>query len=280
MGGPTPRHFHAMVAERSTGRVVLYGGRRDPEPIAEPYAMEAVDDPSYAFDGVSWTNLGGEPGLRHRAGLVFDDRLGPAGEVLLIGGARLSLVQSGDIIETIEQPLADAWRLSTGDSWRRVPVVGEYAWEQRNVRGAYDTDRGRVILPVAVSAATLILADAVDARPAVRVVARVGTPTFPSGSGLRGVELRATVGADDGTGAPCGAELLVWDGRHFVRRASNVAGAVALAPLAWRSFENAGEADVADDGTLDLALVGRGRNTHGDAQLVLDSVEVGVRYRR
>src|SRR5688572_8959813 len=181
--GPAPSHLEAVAFDAARGRLVVFGGSRQPTPNTW-----ADSDETWEWDGARWHRMATPPsdvGARRGHGFAYELS---ARRVVLVGGVRTKAGTKDD------EPLDDTW-FYDGQMWTRGPsaplmsghhlvyagtdngvlllgYAGREAYQPRrltlwrltpngwtfidsagptmssHVRAAYDTKRGVLVVPV------------------------------------------------------------------------------------------------------------------------------------
>jgi len=139
---PTAREQHAMVYEKSTGKVLLFGGGRSDANYNDGTSISVSYGDSWEWDPAahSWTALsaGTAPSPRHAHGMVWDS---VRNKVVLFGGMQK------DAAGVDGTPKQDTWELdpATG-SWAERTTPGAKPSVRYGHAASFDGVRGKVVV--------------------------------------------------------------------------------------------------------------------------------------
>ena len=139
---PSARSQHGMVYEKSTGKILLFGGGRSSSSYGDPTAISISLGDTWELDPATrtWTSVQvtASPTARHDFGLVWDSTRNKA---VLFGG--------------MQTDIAGATGIPKRDTWEWDPATS--AWSERTTQGtkpsarhahamAYDAGRSKVVV--------------------------------------------------------------------------------------------------------------------------------------
>ncbi|MFH1811909.1 MAG: hypothetical protein ABIJ09_24435 [Pseudomonadota bacterium] len=181
-------------------------------------------------------------------------------------------------------PVLSSWEWN-GQSWRHLrtasPLSGEWPTvtdENGSLLSVHDREAGRTFL-MGDHLWELLWAE--DVQPALTLHFDFAAAGAPPGTRIEELKLSAVAGATSLVGATAtdGGVIASWDGDRWQPRASFGFGPQTPGAISWSSSV-ASETDALwVDDSLHLAIVPEGVNGDQDAVVVVDHVELRVRYR-
>jgi MYXO-CTERM domain-containing protein len=140
---PEGRSQHGMVYEKTTGKVLLFGGgRSDPGSSDDATAISSSFGDTWEYDPATYTwkrlQVANGPGVRHAFGLVWDSARGKA---VMFGGMKM------DIAGAAGAPLQDTWEWDAKTAtWTEQTAVGSKPSQRYGHAMAFDGSRGKALV--------------------------------------------------------------------------------------------------------------------------------------
>ena len=139
---PTARSQHGMVFEKSTGKILLFGGgRSDPySPDGSGISISLGDTWEYDPVTYAWTlrTVAAAPSVRHDLGLVWDSARGKA---VLFAGLQTDTANVGGVAKQ------DTWEWEpTAGTWTERTAVGVKPSQRYGHAMAFDGSRKQVVV--------------------------------------------------------------------------------------------------------------------------------------
>ena len=139
---PSARAQHGMVYEKSTGKILLFGGGRSDPQSYDGTGMTVSLGDGWELDPTThaWTALkpAASPSARHDLGLVWDSVHNVA---VLFGGMQIDIAGAGGV------PKRDTWQWDPATAtWTERTTVGNKPSERYAHAMAFDGSRGKVVV--------------------------------------------------------------------------------------------------------------------------------------
>ncbi len=138
---PAARAQHAMLYQKSTGKILLFGGGRS-NLTTDGMGVSASFDDTWELDPAtgSWTELAptSRPSVRHDFGLVWDSKRNVA---VLFGGMQIDIPGATGVLKQ------DTWEWDpSAQTWAERATTGSKPVQRYGHAMAYDAGRGKVVV--------------------------------------------------------------------------------------------------------------------------------------
>ena len=139
---PTARSQHGMVYEKSTGKILLFGGGRSTSASYDATGMSISLGDTWEYDPTTyvWTarKVTSTPTVRHDFGMVWDSTRSKA---VLFAGMQTDLASSAGV------PKQDTWEWDpTAGTWTERTIVGSKPTQRFGHAMAFDATRVKVVV--------------------------------------------------------------------------------------------------------------------------------------
>ncbi len=139
---PTARSQHGMVYEKSTGKILLFGGGRSDSSSYDATGVSISLGDTWEYDPAThvWTaqTVTASPSVRHDFGLVWDSSRGKA---VLFGGMQVDIANAAGV------PKQDTWEWDPAAStWTERTIQGSKPTQRYGHAMAFDATRGKVVV--------------------------------------------------------------------------------------------------------------------------------------
>ena len=139
---PSARSQHAMVYEKSTGKILLFGGGRSGSNSGDPAGITVSLGDTWELDPVAqtWTavQVSAGPTARHDLGMVWD---GTRNKAVLFGGMQMDIAGATGI------PKQDTWEWDAAAStWSERTALGKKPSARYAHAMAFDGSRGKAVV--------------------------------------------------------------------------------------------------------------------------------------